>query len=252
MSAAIASLRILVYAAIAVMGLIAAWDAAIAYFRVPLYLMPPPGDVWEAMARHRAVLLTNTLQTLSAAAAGLVISTAFATSLALWFSGREGVQRTMMPFLIALRTAPVVAVAPLITLMVGRGLATSIVVVTIVTFFPLLVNLIRGLSSAEKTAIEMMHVLGARRWQVLYLVRIPTALPYLFAGLRIAMSGAILGAMLAEWLTGVRGLGYLILDSADMREVELLWASIAVSMVVALTAFWLTASVERAVVRWSG
>jgi NitT/TauT family transport system permease protein len=252
MKAVPAPLRVLFYVAVAVAGIVLLWDAMIDYWRIPLYLMPPPDEVWAAMIRHRGVLVTNTLQTLSAAIAGLAISTAFATSLALWFSGRESVQRTMMPFLIALRTAPVVAVAPLITLMVGRGLATSIVVVTIVTFFPLLVNLVRGLSSAEKTAIEMMHVLGARRWQTLYLVRVPSALPFLFSGLRIATSGAILGAMLAEWLTGVRGLGYLILDSADLREVELLWASIAVSMAVALTAFWITASVERMVVRWSG
>ncbi len=108
----------------------------------------------------------------------------------------------------------------------------------------------RGLTSPEPTSLELLHVCGASRWQKLTLVRIPYAVPYLFAGLRVATTAAILGAMLAEWLTGVRGLGYLILDSADLREVELMWAAIVLSALMALIAFWGTALAEKRVTFW--
>ena len=100
-------------------------------------------------------------------------------------------------------------------LFLGRGINTSMVVVTIVSFFPLLVNLMRGLANADRNAAELLHVYGASRWQQLRYVRVPFALPFLFTGLRIAGANAILGAMLSEWITGSRGLGNLILEASE-------------------------------------
>ena len=122
--------------------------------------------------------------------------------------------------------------------------------VTIVSFFPLLVNLSRGLTSTDRNTLELMHVCGASRWQQLRLVRIPFALPFLFSGLRVAGASSILGAMLSEWITGSPGLGNLILESGEMRETELLWAAVLVSVMIALAVFWLTSAGERRVLRW--
>ena len=91
-------------------------------------------------------------------------------------------------------------------LIFGRGISTSMAVVTVVSFFPMLVNMMRGLESADPNAAELLHVYGASRWQQLRLVQLPFALPYIFTGLRIAGSNAILGAMLSEWITGVEGI----------------------------------------------
>jgi NitT/TauT family transport system permease protein len=132
----------------------------------------------------------------------------------------------------------------------GRGINTSVGVVLIVSFFPLLINLSRGLASADSRTEELLHIYGASRWQQLRYVRIPFALPYLFTGVRVAGASAILGAMLSEWITGARGLGSLILESGEMRETELLWAAIATSVVVALAVFWLTSVGERKVLHW--
>jgi NitT/TauT family transport system permease protein len=155
-----------------------------------------------------------------------------------------------LPVVIAFRSAPVAAVAPIIMLFLGRGINTSMVVVTIVSFFPLLVNLMRGLANADRNAAELLHVYGASRWQQLRYVRVPFALPFLFTGLRIAGANAILGAMLSEWITGSRGLGNLILEAGELRETELLWAAVLTSVIIALGVFWVTSAGERRMLRW--
>jgi ABC-type nitrate/sulfonate/bicarbonate transport system permease component len=123
--------------------------------------------------------------------------------------------------------------------------------VTIVSFFPLLVNMMRGLQTADRNAAELLHVYGASSWQLIRMVRIPYALPYLFTGLRIAGASAILGAMLSEWITGSKGLGNLILESGEMREVEILWAAVLTSVFFALIVFWTTSAFENRLLRWT-
>jgi len=145
----------------------------------------------------------------------------------------------------------VAAVAPIMMLFLGRGISTSMAVVAIVSFFPLLVNLMRGLASADRNAAELLHVYGATPWQQLRYVRFPSAMPFLFTGLRIAGSSAILGAMLSEWITGSKGLGNLILDSGEMRETDLLWAAVLTSVVIALVVFWTTSAGEKRLLRWT-
>ncbi len=155
-----------------------------------------------------------------------------------------------MPLVIVFRSAPVTAVAPLITLFVGRGLATSVVVVVIVSFFPIMVNMMRGLLSTDVCASELLHVYGASRWQHIRYVQAPYALPFLFAGLRVAAASAVLGAMLSEWVTGSRGLGALILEAGVMREIEVLWAAVITSVIFALLVFFLTSAAENRVLHW--
>ena len=167
------------------------------------------------------------------------------------FSMSRRLAQASLPVLIMFRSTPVAAVAPIIMLFFGRGIMTSIAVVTIVSFFPLLVNVTRGLTAPERNALEMMHVYGASRWQQLRFVRIPFALPYLFAGLRVAGATSILGAMLSEWITGSKGLGNLILDAGEMREIELLWAAVLTSVAIALVVFWTTSAGERRLLRWT-
>jgi ABC-type nitrate/sulfonate/bicarbonate transport system permease component len=234
---------------IAALGL--AWQGAVTLGEVPTYLMPTPAETFSRVLDQRALLLEQSGRTLGTAAAGLAVSATLAIALAAAFTSSATLTRAALPLVIALRTAPLVALAPVITLIVGRGFATGVIVVCIASFFPILVNAMRGLAAVERNAFELMHVLGASRWQAMRLLRFPSALPHLFAGLRIAASSAILGAMLAEWITGHRGLGFLILDSAELRDVELLWATIIVATTLALTVFWLTALAERLCVFWT-
>lgn len=235
-------------ALLGVLGLL--WQGVVSVMQVPEYLMPSPSATFARLAAARHELARQTLNTLATAGAGLAVSATLAISLAAAFTTSATLTRAALPLVVALRTAPLVAVAPVITLVVGRGFATGVIVVTIASFFPILVNAMRGLAAVDRNAAELMHVLGANRWQALRLLRFPSALPFLFAGLRVAAASAILGAMLSEWITGAQGLGFLILDSAELRDVELLWATILVATALSLAVFWLTAAAERRLVPW--
>jgi NitT/TauT family transport system permease protein len=230
--------------------LLMAWHLLIAGLRIPAYLVPGPLAVLKAYLVNWKVIATQTGFTLSAAALGLTISTIFASTIALSFSMSRSFAQASLPVVIAFRSAPVAAVAPIIMLFLGRGINTSMVVVTIVSFFPLLVNLMRGLANADRNAAELLHVYSASRWQQLRYVRVPFALPFLFTGLRIAGANAILGAMLSEWITGSRGLGNLILEAGELRETELLWAAVLTSVIISLGVFWVTSAGERRMLRW--
>jgi NitT/TauT family transport system permease protein len=226
------------------------WHLLVLGLRIPPYLVPEPLAVLRAVGKDWKVLSGQTTFTVTAAGLGLLVSTTFATLIAVAFSMSPRLSQASLPVVVAFRSAPVAAVAPIIMLFLGRGVGTSIAVVTIVSFFPLLVNLSRGLTAADGNATELLHVYGASRWQQLRFVRVPYALPYLFTGLRIAGASAILGAMLSEWITGSRGLGNLILDAGEMRETELLWAAVLTSVAIALSVFWVTSAGERRVLHW--
>jgi NitT/TauT family transport system permease protein len=235
---------------LAVVVLLGAWEMAIVVYKIPPYLLPTPASVGAAFITNRATLIDHTAFTLLSAFIGLAMSCFLAISLAVVFVTYKPVSQAAMPVVILFRSAPVTAVAPLIMLFVGRGIATSVVVVVIVSFFPILVNMMRGLMRADPNALELLHVYGASRWQHIRYVQAPYSLPFLFAGLRVASASAVLGAMLSEWVTGSPGLGVLILESGVMREIETLWAAVITSVVFALIVFALTSSAEKAVLHW--
>lgn len=234
----------------AVCILVLLWQVAVVDFGIPPYIVPRPLAVGLAFIANWRTLATSTGLTLSAAALGLTASAVFASATAVAFSMSRNLAQTTLPIVLVFRSTPVAAVAPIMTLFLGRGVGTSVAVVVIISFFPILVNLMRGLGNADRNAGELLHVYGASAAQQMRLVRIPSALPYLFTGLRVSGSSAIMAAMLSEWITGTKGIGKLILDAGDMREVELLWAAVLTSVAVSLTVFWITSAAEKRLLRW--
>lgn len=226
------------------------WTAYVRLAHIPAYVIPEPRAALLALVGARASILSHLAFTLQGALLGLLISIVLSLVLAATFAVSSSIADAAMPVLIVLRTIPVVAVAPLMIMMVGRTLWTSVVVVIIVSFFPILVNATRGFMAVPQSGLELMHVAGARWWHTLIKLRLPLALPFIFTGVRIASSAAILGAMLAEWLSGAPGLGFLILDSAAMQNAAQLWAVTLVSMTTGFLVFCITASVEQALAAW--
>ncbi len=226
-------------------GGIVLWYAVIWALDLKPYILPPPDMVGKALVREYAVLLGHLGVTLRTGLIGIAISTGLAFVTAAIFAARPGVARALMPFMVAMKNTPSVAIAPLVMLFFGRGLATGVVVVLIVSFLPMLVNCLQGFQSANTRHLELMHVYAARADQVFWKVRLPFAVPFVFAGLRTAVPVAVLGALLAEWLTGAKGIGSFILETASMRDMDVLWAGIVVCMGASLGVFWLTAIAER-------
>ncbi len=244
-------IRRLVGIALAIGVVIALWAGLIAAFDVQPWVMPGPIDTLDTLVTDRAELWDHARVTIVGSLAGLAFSTTFAVALAGLFVTSPTTERLLLPLAIVLRSIPIVAVAPLITLFAGRGLRTSIICVTIVSFFPVLVNTAKGFRAMSPELRELMRVTGASRLQLFRYARFPTALPYLFAGLRSAAAVAVLGALLAEWLTGVDGLGTLLTLSAALRDTELLWSVVIVATLLSLVFFWAMQAIERSVLAWS-
>ncbi len=245
------AVRRLVVVAAAVAAVLIAWWAILAIFGIEPYFMPGPGTTLSTLWDARVTLADHALTTLWETVAGVAVATSIAVGLAAVFVASPPAERALLPIAITLRSIPIVAVAPLITLIAGRGLGTSIVCVTIVSFFPVLVNTAKGLRALTPEMRELFRVSGASLVQVFRYARFPVTVPFLFAGLRSASAVAVLGAMLAEWLTGTQGLGYLLTNAAALRDLELLWSVVIVATALSLGFFGAMAAVERVLVRWS-
>jgi ABC-type nitrate/sulfonate/bicarbonate transport system permease component len=228
---------------------VGAWYGAIWVLALKPYILPSPATTLAVFGTQAALLASDLGLTLRTALVGLAISATLAITLAGLFIAYPALARTLLPFAIAIRSAPVVAVAPLITLLVGRGVAAGIVVVVVASFFAILVNASSGFRSTSPSHLELMHVHAASKLQTFRMIRLPFALSHIFTGLRTAAPIAVLGAMLSEWITGSRGLGYLIQESGSMIEVPLLWAAILVSMATGLAVFWCMSALELVALR---
>jgi NitT/TauT family transport system permease protein len=241
--------RFVLRVALGVGILVALWGGAIALFDVPIFVAPGPWDTWQAFLEQGDRLFGALGFTLTGVAIGLALAVAIALSLGVIFTLSAPASRAFMPLVIGLRTVPVLAVAPLLIMIFGRGQGTTIATVVIVGFFPIMVNAMRGFRSVSPTVHELFHVAGASWWQLLIKARIPFALPFFFTGLRVATTSALLSAMLAEWLSGAPGIGRLIYDALGYRDMPLMFAAVALSMATAFTIFGVASALERRLAR---
>jgi ABC-type nitrate/sulfonate/bicarbonate transport system permease component len=246
-------LRTLVLLGFSFVATIGIWYGFIRLFDLDPYFAKDPRAVWtylftaEDAAANRHELWTALVPTLVDAGLGFAIGTAAAVIVAAAVVTRSEVEQTVMPIAIALRSVPLVAMAPLVTLTFGRGLAGVTAVVALVVFFPTLVNVIVGLRSAPAQACDLITVYGGSQLALLRKVRIQYALPALFASARIAAPGAIGGAILAEWLASGKGLGNLLLRASFSSSFDTLWAGVVVIGGVSVTIYALVALIEAPV-----
>ena len=233
-----------------ILAILLAWELYIRVFKVPHYLVPAPSVIGQTLVEEWPTIRRNVGRTLVEAVGGFVLGNGIAVGLAIVFVHSPAMQRVFYPVAVAIRTVPIIAIAPILVLLLGNGYAPKVVIAALITFFPTLVNMVEGLESADPQAMELMHVLSAREPEVFRYVRWPSSLPYLFSAMRIASTSSVLGALVAEWIGTNKGLGYLIvLTTYDFRT-PLLYAAMAVTSAIALAFFFLVSIVEWAVVRW--
>ena len=236
---------------LAVIGvLVIVWDALIRVLDIPAYVIPSPASVGQALVKERARLVDNAIPTIMESLGGFALGNLVAIATAIAFVYNKALERALYPVAVAVRTLPIVAIAPILVLMLGNGYAPKVAIAALITFFPTLVNMVEGLESADPQAMELMHVLSASKAEVFRYVRWPSSLPYLFSAMRIASTSSVLGALVAEWIGTNKGLGYLIvLTTYDFRT-ALLYAAMVVTSAIALAFFFLVSILEWLLVRW--
>ena len=230
--------------------LIGVWQLGTSLLSIPPYLLPSPSLVLRTFIEQRVLLVKQLGPTLLEASAGFVFGNCAAILIATWFVRSTAAERALLPLALSLRSVPIVAITPVITLVLGRGYAATISIVGLVTFFPTLVNTTKGLRSVSKEAEELLSILAATKQQSFKLLRIPSALPYLLSAMRITAPSSVLGALVAEWVATDRGLGYLMLDSQTQWRIGLLWATITLTTLLAVVAFGLVGLAERYLLSW--
>ena len=194
-------------ALIALGGLLALWIAASALEWVPGYLLPAPWDVAAAFATEAPLLLEHSLITLQEAFYGLVLGVGLGFLFAAAMDAWDLLYRALYPNLLLTQTIPTFAIAPLLVLWFGYEMAPKIILIVIVTFFPVTVGLLDGFRAADRDAVALLRSMGASPLQVFRYIKFPSALPQFFSGLRIAAAYAVVGAVISEWLGGFGGLG---------------------------------------------
>ena len=243
-------IRRLLLPLVVIVGLVIVWDLAIRVFAVPPYVVPTPASVGQALVKERARLLDNAIPTIVESLGGFALGNLVAVAAALAFVHSQVLERALYPVAVAVRTLPIVAIAPILVLLLGNGYAPKVAIAALITFFPTLVNMVEGLESADVQAMELMHVLSASKTEIVRYVRWPSSLPYLFSAMRIASTSSVLGALVAEWIGTNKGLGYLIvLTTYDFRT-ALLYAAMVVTSAIALLFFFLVSILEWLLVRW--
>lgn len=238
------------YPLAAIVLIVLAWQAIVVGFHVPVFVVPTPVSVGQSLVANWQLLLTNLEPTAIESIAGFIVGNAFGATLAVIFVHSRSLERAFFPLAVVLKTIPIVAIAPVLVLMLGYGYAPKVAIAALITFFPTLVNLVRGLNAIEPQQAELLRVLSASRTEVMMKVRVFAALPYLFSALKIGAPSAVIGAIVAEWIGARSGLGYLIIQETQDFLTPLLYATMLVASLFALLMVGLVEVAERLVVRW--
>ncbi|MCE0766807.1 ABC transporter permease [Pseudonocardia kujensis] len=233
-----------------VLLLLVVWQGAVTALDVRPQVLPSPLRVLEQGWAFRAVLWANTLPTLQVTAVGFAVSLAVGWVLAVGVDFSPWLRRALVPLLVASQTLPIIAVAPLMIIWFGFGLLPKVLVIALVTFFPIAVGLIEGFARADPEAANLLRSMGGGRWAEFRYVRLPGALPSFFTALRIAITYAVTGAIFAEYVGARAGLGIYMAQQKNSFRTDLVLAAVAVTALVSVALFGLTYLVERVVAPW--
>lgn len=216
-------------------------------------ILPRPFDVWEALIDgwRSGLYSEHIVSTVGATLAGFSVATIVAIGLAGIFTGVPRLERIFLPFIVAFQTLPKIAIAPIIVLWLGFGTRSKVVIIAAICFFPILVNTLQGLRLRDRERLELFQSLGASRWQLFRHLRIPDALPYIFAGLNIGLVFALIGAVIAEFLGSGSGLGVLLIQQQVAFNVPGMFAVLILLMTVGLVLNALVRRAERKLLHWS-
>jgi NitT/TauT family transport system permease protein len=234
---------------------LAGWEGAVWYFAVPPYVLPGPSAIARALVEDWPLLSSSLLVTLRIALLALLAAVTLGGLLAVLFAQSRLLERALFPYAVVLQVTPVVAIAPLILIWVDDVTLSLLICAWIVAFFPILSNTVLGLNSADRNLLDLFRLYGATRWQALWLLRLPSALPFFLAGLRVAGGLALIGAVVAEFVAGAGGTGsglaFRILEAGYQLRIPRMFAALALISASGIAIFALLGLVQHlALRRW--
>jgi len=230
-----------------VISLVILWQILVRYFEVPNFLLPAPTDIVRLMIDEWSLIQMHSLSTIWSITTGYAAATIFALLVSAFMIRFPLFERLIMPIFVGLQSVPKIAIAPLILVWVGAGPGSKILVVASIAFFPIVINTMAGFKEVDRGLTDVFRSVDANERQMFFRLRLPYAMPYIFAGLRIATTLSVLGAIVAEWLAASNGLGYLVLSGSFNFNTARSFAAIIALAVIGTTFFASMSWLERTI-----
>jgi NitT/TauT family transport system permease protein len=232
-------------------GVLVVWEIAVHLLQIRTYILPPPTVVAEAMWRFQGAILENSIQTLWTTIAGFAIAVAFGLVLGILIGASRTLYTGLYPVMIGFNCIPKVAVVPILVLWFGVGAIPAVLTAFLISFFPIVVAVAVEIRSIEPEMEDVLRALGASKLDILRKIGVPRAMPQFFGSLKVAVTLAFVGAVIAETLAGNKGIGHLMLSAQAAFQVPLVWAGLIALSVMGIILYTLFAALEKRFTGWA-
>ena len=226
------------------------WEAACRGFNIPDFILPPPSSIIKVAVFQGPMLLPHAGTTALEVLLGILLALMVAVPLSMVMFATPAVENAVAPFLVASQAVPVFAIAPLLVIWLGYGIASKVLMAAVIIFFPITVSLLEGFKSCDSEFRILFQLMGAGFWKTMRLLYWPWALPHFFAGLKVGVSVATIGAVIGEWVGAQQGLGYLMIQANARLKVDLVFAAILWLSVMGLSLWVLVGYLEKKIITW--
>src|ERR1700730_6489784 len=230
--------------------LVAGWDLAIRLFHIPPYQVPAPIDVVITLWQEWPMLLTQAAPTTLATVEGFLLSAAFGIPVAMLIAGSRTVESYVYPLLVFSQSIPKIAIAPLFVVWFGFGMFPKVLSAFLLGFFPVVVSAVQGFKSVEPDMMDLARAMEANRLQIFRMVSLPHAMPAIFAGLKVSITLAVVGAVVGEFVGSNSGIGFVLQRSIGSFELPLMFAALVVLALIGVILFWILDVIERLAISW--
>jgi len=237
--------------AIAIFALLfVAWEFAVHLFGVKEYLLPPPSKVWTAFVARHDTVLSGAWVTTKEILAGYALAVAVSVPLALAVAHSRFMEQAVYPVIVFFQIVPKIAIAPLFIIWFGFGFLPKLLLVFLLSFFPVVVASIAGFKSADRDVMDFARTTGAGGWRLFLKIRLPQALPHIFTGLKVGAALSATAAVVAEFVASDRGLGYLLLQYNGQLDTPMVFATIVLLSLIGLGVYYAVEVLERVAIPW--
>ncbi len=230
--------------------LLSIWETISRFEVFPPFILPSPSSIFVSLITNFTSMQYDILITLFEALTGFIIAIIFSVVIAVAMDSIISFKKTIYPVLIISQTIPIIIIAPLFIIWFGYGYAPKIIIVTLICFFPITISLLQGLIAADKELIDLLRSMGASKLQIYKFVKIPSAMPGFFSGLKIAATYSIMGATIGEWVGGKSGLGVYMIRAKQAFETDRVFAAIIIIVILSILLLKLIEFVEKKNTPW--
>ena len=228
------------------------WEMVVVISGYPKVILPAPSDIFAALVADFPEICRQAVPTVRDTLAGFALAALLGVAMAALLTFSRLLKQAIYPLIIVIQLVPKIAWTPLFIVWAGIGWQSRLTIATFIAFFPIFISMVAGLESTDGSLVRLCRALTASRWRIFRLVRLPASMPYLFAGLKIAITLAVIGVIVAEFISSSEGLGFFILKSAALLRTDLILAAIVVLCAVGLACYGALHAGEIAVRRWRG